>query len=77
MPRRGIETRNSLAVVLLFAAFSAAPALRAQEEPVKLELYGGYSYIRFNMNARVNGQPPSQTFNGNGGDGQLVYKVNK
>ena len=68
--------RNSLAVALLFAAIAVAPAVRAQEEPSKLELYGGYSYIRFNINAKVNGQPPSQAFNGNGGDGQLVYNVN-
>jgi outer membrane protein with beta-barrel domain len=71
-----MEMRNSLAVVVLFAAIGAAPELRAQDEPSKLELYGGYSYIRFNINARVSGQPPSQTFNGNGGDGQFVYNVN-
>jgi hypothetical protein len=67
---------NSLAVVLLFVAISGAPALWAQEEPSKLELYGGYDYVRFNINAKVNGQPPSQTFNGNGGGGELVYYVN-
>jgi hypothetical protein len=76
MPRRCIEMRNSFAVVFLFAAISAAPALRAQEEPSKLELYGSYDYVRFNIIARVNGQPPSQTFNGNGGGGELVYNVN-
>ena len=68
--------KNSLAVVSLFAAISAAPGLWAQDEPSKLELYGGYDYVRFNVNARVNGQPPSQTFNGNGGGGELVYNVN-
>jgi len=57
-------------------AISAAPALRAQAEPSKPELYGGYDYVRFNINAKVKGQPPSQTFNGNGGDGELVYNVN-
>ncbi len=69
--------RNSLAVVLLLASVSAAPALRAQEELSKLELYAGYDYIRFNINARVSGQPPSQTFNGNGGGGELIYNVNR
>jgi hypothetical protein len=68
--------RNSLAVVLLFGAMSASPELWAQEEPSKLELSGGYNYVRFNINAKVNGQPPSQTFNGNGGGGELVYNVN-
>jgi hypothetical protein len=68
--------RTSLTVMLLFAAISAAPALWAQEEPSKLELYGSYDYVRFNINAKVSGQPPSQTFNGNGGGGALMYNVN-
>jgi opacity protein-like surface antigen len=68
--------RNTLAVALLFAAISAASALRAQEEATKLALYGSYDYVRFNVNSKVNGQPPSQTFNGNGGGGELEYNVN-
>lgn len=68
--------RNSLAVVFLLTAIGAAPALRAQNTVPQLELYGGYDYVRFNINANVKGQPPSQTFNGNGGGGQLVYNVN-
>lgn len=68
--------RKSFAVVLLFAALGVTPTLRAQNQP-KLELYGGYDYIRFNVNANVPGQPPSQTFNGNGGSGQLIYNFNK
>jgi hypothetical protein len=69
--------RNSLAVVSLLTAICVAPAVAAQEEPAKLELSGGYNYVRFNINARVSGQPPSQTFNGNGGGGELVYNVNR
>jgi hypothetical protein len=68
--------RHSLAVMLLFAAIVAAPALRAQEEASKLELYGSYGYVRFNINSRVSGQPPSQAFNGNGGGDELVYNAN-
>ena len=68
--------RNSFAVVLLFAAMGIAPTLRAQQEPSKIELYGGYDYVRFNINTNVSGQPPSQTFNANGGGGELVYNVN-
>jgi hypothetical protein len=41
-----------------------------------LELYGSYDYTRFNVNADVTGQPPSQEFNGNGGGGQLIYNLN-
>jgi opacity protein-like surface antigen len=68
--------RNTLAAVLLLASLGSAPALRAQQDPSKLELYGGYSYVRFNINANVSGQPPSQTFNGNGGGGELMYNLN-
>lgn len=68
--------RNSLAVVFLFGAISAAPAVRAQDDLSKLELSGGYNYVRFNINAKVSGQPPSQTFNGNGGGGELMCNVN-
>jgi hypothetical protein len=71
-----MKMKNSLAVVLFFVAMSAAPALWAQDAPSKLELYGGYDYVRFNINANTSGQPPSQTLNGNGGGGQLVYNVN-
>jgi opacity protein-like surface antigen len=67
--------RNSLAVLLLLTAVSAGP-LWAQEEPSKLEAYGGYYYTRFNVNANAPGIAPSATYNGNGGGGQLEYNVN-
>jgi hypothetical protein len=59
---------NIFTVVLLFAAMLLAPRVRAQEVS-KFELYGGYDYVRFNINSNVSSQPPSQTFNGNGGGG--------
>ena len=68
--------RNSLAVVLLFAAVSAGP-LWAQEQPSQFEVYGGYYYTRFNINANAPGIAPSATYNGNGGGGQLQYNVNR
>jgi hypothetical protein len=68
--------RNLLVVALLFEAVGAAPLLGAQDELSKVELYGGYDYVRFNIHASVMGQPPSQTFNANGGGGQLIYNVN-
>ena len=67
--------RNLPVVALLFAVIGAAPLLPAQDQPSKVELYGGYDYVRFNIRADVIGQPPSQTFNANGGGGQLVYNV--
>jgi len=51
--------RNSLAVVLLFAAVSAGP-LSAQEQPSEFEAYGGYCYTRFNVNANAPGIAPRQ-----------------
>lgn len=70
--------RNALAVALLFATIGGAPSLRAQTDTdlSKFEIYGGYDYVRFNINANVPGHPAFQTFNGNGGGGQLVYNVN-
>jgi len=68
--------RKSLAVVSLLAAL-AAPTLKAQEQPSKVELYGGYDYVRFNINANVSGQPPFQVFNANGGGGELTYNVSR
>jgi hypothetical protein len=69
--------RNIRVVVLLFATIGAAPSLWAQTDQSQFELYGGYDYVRFNINANVSGQPPSQTFNGNGGEGQFVFNVNR
>ncbi len=67
--------RITLPVVLLFVTTIAAPALQAQDDTTKLELYGSYDYVRFNINANVVGQPPSQTFNANGGGGELMYNI--
>ncbi len=64
--------RNSLAVVLLFAAVSAGP-LWAQEQPSNFEAYAGYYYTRFSVNANVPGIAPSASYNGNGGGGQIEY----
>jgi len=60
---------------VLLAMFGAVSAAKAQEMS-KLELYGGYDYMRFNVNARVVAFPPSESFNGNGGSGQLEYSAN-
>jgi outer membrane immunogenic protein len=49
----------------------------AQEEFSKVELYGGYYYARFSINANLPGVPPSQTFNANGGGGEIEYNANR
>ena len=50
--------------------------VKAQEQASKFEAYGGYYYVRFNVNASAAGGTPSETFNGNGGGAQLEYNAN-
>ena len=69
--------KKSLTVVLLFALFGIALPAKAQDETSRLEAYGGYYYARFNVNANVPGIAPSETFNGNGGGGQIEYNANR
>jgi len=67
---------RAFALVLLLGLFAAARPTKAQEQTAKLEAYGGYYYARFNVNASAVGGAPSETFNGNGGGGQLEYNAN-
>lgn len=69
--------RNSLAVLLLLGAMGAAPPLAAQDGPPKLELYGGYDYVRYNASPKINGVPPSESFSANGASGQIVFNASK
>ena len=73
--------RYALAVVFSFIDVTIAPVFAQQDQDrgreSRIELYGGYDYIRFNINASASVlQPPSETFNANGAGGQLVYNVN-
>jgi hypothetical protein len=68
--------RTSWAVILLLAVFGVALPAKAQDEATKFEFYGGYDYIRFNVNSNVSGTPPNQSFNANGGGVQLEFNVN-
>jgi hypothetical protein len=65
--------RSSSFRLLALASVFLAPTLHAQESAAPLELSANYSYIRFNIDSRVAGQPPSQTFNANGGAGDVIY----
>ena len=67
---------KSISVGLLLGLFGTVLLANAQEEPSKVELYGGYYFARFNVNANLSGVAPSETFNGNGGGGQLEYNAN-
>src|SRR5271166_927157 len=67
--------RKSLPVGLLLGLLGTVPLTKAQEEPSKLDLYGGYYYARFNVNANVPGIASSATYIGKGGGGQLQYNA--
>lgn len=68
--------RKSIAVGLLLALLGTVPLAKAQEKPSRVELYGGYYYARFNINANLPGVAPSATYNGYGGGGQFEYNAN-
>ena len=65
--------RKSLAVGLLLGLFGILPLAKAQEQPSRLELYGGYDFVRFNANPRISGVPPSESNSANGGSVQADY----
>ncbi len=67
--------RKSLAVGLLLGLLGTVPLAKAEEEPSKVDLYGGYYYARFNVNANVPGIAPSATYIGKGGGGQFEYNA--
>jgi opacity protein-like surface antigen len=62
-------------VGLLLGLVGTGLRAKAQEEPSKFDLYGGYYYARINVNANVPGIAPSATYIGKGGGGQLEYNA--
>jgi len=62
---------------LLLVLCGAAPPATAQEEASKLELYGGYDYVRYNARPRLPGVPLSESANANGVSGQIAYNANQ
>jgi opacity protein-like surface antigen len=68
--------KESFVILLSLALCGAAGSAKAQDQASKFEVYGGYYYARFNVNANVPGIAPSATYNGTGGGGQLEYNVN-
>ncbi|HSZ60710.1 MAG TPA: outer membrane beta-barrel protein [Terriglobales bacterium] len=68
---------KSFAVLLTLALFAATRPISAQEPISKFEAYGGYYYVRFNVNGSAAGGSPSETFNGNGGGVQIEFNANR
>jgi len=63
--------------VAVLLVFGALPCTRAQElETPKIELYGGYDYVRYNANSRIDGIASSVSYGANGMSGQAVYNAN-
>ena len=63
--------------VVLLLVFGYLPRARAQEIATpKIELYGGYDFVRYNANPRINGVSSSESFSANGISGQAVYNAN-
>ncbi len=67
--------RKGIVLGLLLGLFGTVPIANAQEESSKFEVYGGYYYVRFNINANLSGVAPSATYNGYGGGGQFEYNA--
>jgi len=72
-----MKTSFGLAVFLALLAF--AQTARAQEgaqwRAPKYELYAGYDFLRTNVNTVSGGVASHDTYNLNGGGGQLIYNV--
>jgi len=60
------------ALALLLSVFAYASPAKAQEASA-VEVYGGYDYLRYNANPRINGVPPSESYNADGGTAQIAY----
>ena len=64
--------QKAIAVALLVALFWTLSPTKAQETS-KVDLYGGYDYVRYNASPRISGVPPSESANANGLSGQFTY----
>ena len=60
-------------VVAVLALVVCVPLGKAQDSS-KVDLYGGYDYVRYNASPRINGVPPSESADANGMSGQFIYK---
>jgi len=60
--------RKSFWIVALLAIFALALPAKAQDQTSNAELYVGYDYVRLTSGGN--------SFNFNGGSGQLAYNVN-
>jgi outer membrane immunogenic protein len=64
-------------LVTLLVLFGILPSARAQEQISRLEAYGGYDYVRFNVQSNVDGVISNDSYNSGGGSGQLEFNANR
>jgi len=64
--------QKPIVVGLLVGLFGTLPPTKAQESS-KVDLYGGYDYVRYNASPRISGVPRSESANANGLSGQFTY----
>ena len=65
--------RKPMVFALWCTLLASASAARGQAS--KIDLYGGYDYVRYNANPRADNLPPSESFNANGVSGQIACNV--
>ena len=65
--------RKPMVLALWCTLLASASAARGQAS--KIDLYGGYDYVRYNANPRADNLPPSESFNANGVSGQIAYNL--
>jgi hypothetical protein len=63
--------------LLIVAIMACVPLARAQEEAAKVEVYGGYYFVRFDIRADLAGVAPSAIYRADGGGGQVEYNINR
>jgi outer membrane immunogenic protein len=68
--------QTAFRILLLVVTFLFASAAMAQDSKPNLELYGGYDYLRVNVNSISGGTASHADYNLNGGSGQLAYNFN-
>src|SRR5271154_491413 len=71
-----VKMRFPFVIAVGAALLAATVPARAQGTSTRFEVYAGYDYARFNVQANVAGFPPMPTFNLNGGGGQFEYNAN-
>src|ERR1700691_6429991 len=69
--------KNSSELALLILVIGLALPAKAQDIAPRFEAYAGYDYMRDNATNDITHMPPSESVNGNGGNGQLEFNATR